>query len=351
MPAKITIRAELASLLAKSQEITDANRLAHLRREDDLKADRRRLQAREAQKSGATKKELPDPIGRNIFTAAIGTAPRLSIAWISSDLVVGELNPSNSQAFTTTFKFKVASGNGLVVAEHEMLWTNPTANELIGDNLIIYNVTGGRTTFPAPNGLLVVAYFYEFFIVASPSPLPGPSDFTGPEFTRLLETRAWLVTQNSVSEVETTGLNLGNRLITGTEAEKTDSFGNQQYPDYGDTNTEGSVDVTPDTFGGVPIGGALGTASPYAYLANDAHADGPYTSRAALEARIEELRASDLNGFIFPDNVPVTLPSSVALPTDIPYLQWDSEIGYNFSQSAYVASKYAVLTAPAPPPP
>jgi hypothetical protein len=75
MPARITVKAELASLLAKSQETTDANRRAQLQKEADQQADRKRLEAKKANEDAARKKPLEDPVGRNIFTAAMGGQP------------------------------------------------------------------------------------------------------------------------------------------------------------------------------------------------------------------------------------------------------------------------------------
>ena len=72
MPARITVRAELASLLAKSQGTTDANRQAQLKKEADARADRKRLEAKKDKEDAARKKRQDDPVGRNIFTAAMG---------------------------------------------------------------------------------------------------------------------------------------------------------------------------------------------------------------------------------------------------------------------------------------
>ena len=72
MPAKITVRAELASLLAKSQELTDANRQSQLKKEADRREDQKRLKAKKANEDAARRKPLEDPVGRNIFTAAAG---------------------------------------------------------------------------------------------------------------------------------------------------------------------------------------------------------------------------------------------------------------------------------------
>ncbi len=73
MPARITIRAELATLLAKAQAATDANRQAQRQREADVQADRKRLEAKKAKEEAARKKALEDPVGRQIRTAAMGS--------------------------------------------------------------------------------------------------------------------------------------------------------------------------------------------------------------------------------------------------------------------------------------
>jgi hypothetical protein len=72
MPARITVRAELQSLLSKSQELTDANRLSQLRKEADRREDLKRLAAKKAKEEATRKKPLQDPVGRNIRTAAMG---------------------------------------------------------------------------------------------------------------------------------------------------------------------------------------------------------------------------------------------------------------------------------------
>ena len=79
MPAKITVQAVLASLLAKAQETTEANRQAQRRKEADKREDRKRLAAKKANEDAARRKPLEDPVGRNIFTAA--AADQLVEAW------------------------------------------------------------------------------------------------------------------------------------------------------------------------------------------------------------------------------------------------------------------------------
>jgi hypothetical protein len=75
MPARITVKAELQSLLNKSQALTDANRL------QQLEAERRRreelaqlgIKRRKAQEEARRRQGLEDPVGRNKRTAAMGT--------------------------------------------------------------------------------------------------------------------------------------------------------------------------------------------------------------------------------------------------------------------------------------
>jgi hypothetical protein len=107
MPARITVKAELASLLAKSQETTDANRRAQLKKEADARADRQRLQAKKANEDAARKKPLEDPVGRNIFTAAMGSPP----------LQLGQFWWERPGAGGTATTLRVWSGDGTAVIE------------------------------------------------------------------------------------------------------------------------------------------------------------------------------------------------------------------------------------------
>ena len=86
MPAKITVQAVLASLLAKAQETTEANRQAQRRKEADKREDKKRLAAKKANEDAARKKPLEDPVGRNIFTAATGTLPVVPVLGWYSDV-------------------------------------------------------------------------------------------------------------------------------------------------------------------------------------------------------------------------------------------------------------------------
>lgn len=125
MPAKITVKAELANLLAKSQETTDANRQAQLRKEADRKEDRRRLKAKRAKETAATKKSLEDPVGRNIFTAAMGGSP-LRLGRVFMDF---PLNLVGQNAFI------VWSGDGLASATVETPLVDP-------QQFVTWNITG-----------------------------------------------------------------------------------------------------------------------------------------------------------------------------------------------------------------
>jgi hypothetical protein len=74
MPARITVRAELQSLLSKSQALTDANRLAQLDAERRRREELAQLAAkrRQADEEATRRKQLEDPVGRNRLTAAMG---------------------------------------------------------------------------------------------------------------------------------------------------------------------------------------------------------------------------------------------------------------------------------------
>jgi hypothetical protein len=75
MPARITVKAELASLLAKAQATTDANRAAQRRAEADRQADRKGLEAKKANEDATRTKPLEDPVTRTNKTAAMGNRP------------------------------------------------------------------------------------------------------------------------------------------------------------------------------------------------------------------------------------------------------------------------------------
>ena len=100
MPAKITVRAELASLLAKSQELTDANRQAQLKKEADRREDQKRLKAKKANEDAARRKPLEDPVGRNIFTAAAGGVPPLQLGSFWWDSKVGRSNRTDVRVWS-----------------------------------------------------------------------------------------------------------------------------------------------------------------------------------------------------------------------------------------------------------
>ena len=104
MPAKITVQAVLANLLAKAQETTEANRQAQRRKEADKREDKKRLAAKKANEDAASKKPLEDPVGRNIFTAATGQS-------ISAWRVFVYQSPTLTNGGENTMT--VWSGNGL----------------------------------------------------------------------------------------------------------------------------------------------------------------------------------------------------------------------------------------------
>ena len=80
MPARITVTAQLESLLNQSKAVTDANRRKLLAAEANRRADRERLGAKQALEEDADRKRIEDPTGRNIYLAAGGT-PGYAVAY------------------------------------------------------------------------------------------------------------------------------------------------------------------------------------------------------------------------------------------------------------------------------
>jgi hypothetical protein len=108
MPARITVRAELQSLLNKSQALTDANRLQQLEAERRRREELAQLASkrRKAQEEARRRQELEDPVGRNKRTAAMGapTAPVMCFWQFIESL------PSAPD--TTSGRVNLAPGNG-----------------------------------------------------------------------------------------------------------------------------------------------------------------------------------------------------------------------------------------------
>jgi hypothetical protein len=126
MPARITVKAELASLLAKSQETTDANRRAQLQKDADRQADRKRLEAKKANEDAARKKPLEDPVGRNIFTAAMGGQPQVAYVGI---LATEDENARNQKIRIYTLNGQASAEVTVGVASSELGFSNRTRIE------------------------------------------------------------------------------------------------------------------------------------------------------------------------------------------------------------------------------
>lgn len=87
MPAKITVKVELAQLLAKAQATTDANRRAQREKEADKQEDRKRLEAKKAKEDAAKKKALEDPVVRPLRTAAMGRPRKVRFSGYYMDVI------------------------------------------------------------------------------------------------------------------------------------------------------------------------------------------------------------------------------------------------------------------------
>jgi hypothetical protein len=111
MPARITVKAELQSLLNKSQALTDANRLAQLNAEQRRREEVAQLAARErnARVAAARKKQEEDPTMRSRRTAAAGQ--RQDEFFIGRGFLDFGIN-----ALTGEGIYIVWSGNGLASA-------------------------------------------------------------------------------------------------------------------------------------------------------------------------------------------------------------------------------------------
>jgi hypothetical protein len=114
MPARITVKAELQSLLNKSQALTDANRLQQLETERRRREEVAQLAAkrRKEQEEARRRKEPEDRAGRNRRTAAMGqlrtvtvgrgytfNGPGVSYAWSGDGLQRHEFSPNAFNPF------------------------------------------------------------------------------------------------------------------------------------------------------------------------------------------------------------------------------------------------------------
>ncbi len=353
MPSRISVRAELQNLLDKSQALTDANRLQQLEAERRRRAEREQLARKRAKvdEDRLRKKQLEAPVVRSLRPAAMGQLfTGLGIAWISTESEEYNILPDG---FSIYYRVKVASGNGQAVVDYEFDYVNPTGTLIPNvPNQLAYSGFGTFTTFPAPKGLLVVAYVFEQVEVIVRTPAPAPTDFVGPEFSRIVETRAWLVSQTAVTEVVVANANFDNSLSLGFEAAKRDlnNTGNVFNPNWPGNVEKGGVSPTPPSIDGINLVGEIAAATPIDYVINDAYVNTySVATNTDFQNRIDELRTSDLGGRFFPDAEPVILAASTAVPAAIPFGGvWKAATSYDFGEKAYVAAKYAQLLAPPP---
>jgi hypothetical protein len=356
MPARITVRAELQNLLDKSQALTDANRLQQLEKDRLRRAEREQLAKKRAKVDAdrLRKRNQQDPVGRYLRPAAMGRVfDGVGIAWISTEsepynIIAGQQN-------SLYYRIKLASGNGQAVVEYEFDYANPTGIIIPNvPNQSVFNAFGTYATFPAPAGLLVVAYVFELVEIVVRTPSPAPEAFVGPEFVRIVETKGWLVSQATVTSVAVANANFDNFEKLGWESRRRDlnNTGTPQNPTWPGAIETGGIDPTPNEIDGISLSSEIRAATPVDYLINDAYAVDTYTTTAAFEARVQELRDADLAGRMFPDAEPVSLSASIRAPSAIPFGGvWTAALSYDFGEKAYVAAKYAQLQSPPPPPP
>jgi hypothetical protein len=113
MPARIIVRAELASLLGKAQELTDANRLAQLGAEQRRRAELAQLAAKrqKEEKEATRRKQLENPVMRSRRTAAMGQSGPYPVAaghWTFVNYNEGSVGGST----LITSELYLASGDG-----------------------------------------------------------------------------------------------------------------------------------------------------------------------------------------------------------------------------------------------
>ncbi len=210
MTTRITIRAELATLLAKAQATTDANRQAQRQREEDKKADRKRLEAKKAKEEEAKKKALEDPVGRSIKTAAAGGKPDAQVGafFFGSDadggegIATGLPFPNERQ-----YKLKVRAANFTGEASIEFFVPEPPS---------LFPFSLGY--FPALFIAFPIAGSLTFIVLVAYEPLPdnsvvNPVD-VGFDLTIYYTRREFwfLVTETTVEAIAPLNFPIANRV-------------------------------------------------------------------------------------------------------------------------------------------
>jgi hypothetical protein len=372
MPARITAKAELASLLAKSQETTDANRQAQLRREANVRADRQRLQAKAAKEAAARKRALPEPVGRNIFTAAMGQPlGGVGVLWYSLGFAVAD--NSDSVLFgdpvlnKIVLQLKVASANGQSIQVYDLTheWTrfnvpgvsSPSPPDPSGQQLSPILLS---QFFPAPGGQALITFDvregWSFGWAENPfgTTAKTPGDLIG----------RWGAVSGATA----------CNVVSVSSANASNSFSLYNtgfYPDFNDEGDEpwssrsesSNVEILNTSSENYPS-----AYSPIAYAQNTVWGTEPTTGAAATSAFAAILSDNSLPNF-FPDaqaNWPTGTAAPTALPVDLSSLEasvaidgyivsessgdpgWEQVLTYDFGKATYVASQYAALTAPPP---
>jgi hypothetical protein len=373
MPARITVKAELQSLLNKSQALTDANRLAQLDAERRRREELAQLAAKrqKEQEEATRRKQIEDPVGRVRLTAAMGQRKKqgLGILWYS---FARALAFDSSDNYSYALQFKVASGNGLVVETFDVTHTFT----LTGDPIPATPEASGQQVEPllyiqffpaASGGVLVTLDVREGWAFDWPERTSGTTAITpGTLIDR------WGANCTDAAAAEVT-------VSTANESSLFAQYEVDFYPTFdvgGDTTFALRVpeaQATVPNAASVPEIGSdiVNLWTPLTYAINETWAQLPSSYEAASLVYDALLVDAGLPSQ-FPDDQTFSLATSTAAPTEPPALASDAETAAAFSGSSvanseetgwvpvlaasfgfdgYVATKYAELTAPPPPPP
>ena len=144
MPARITVKAELQSLLNKSQALTDANRLQQLEAERRRREELAQLASkrRKAQEEARRRQELEDPVGRNKRTAAMGQRRTIT---------VGRGYTYNGPGVSYVW-----SGNGLQIIDFSPNAFNPLVFPISADRAIFSDITNNVAVYVDSTSVRIV---------------------------------------------------------------------------------------------------------------------------------------------------------------------------------------------------
>lgn len=169
MPARITVRAELQSLLNKSQALTDANRLAQLDAERRRREELAQLAAkREKVRVEATRrKQIEDPAGRTRRTAAMGQPGGIKV---SKGFVSFYSSLGNSASFPND-SVAIWSGNGL--SRVDVLFGESTGGTGIAFPVGGFAGMWGFVYGTTSGGVLPITVYFDHQTARVVTPPPG----------------------------------------------------------------------------------------------------------------------------------------------------------------------------------